>query len=113
MWRAIGVLLSAAMLMFATSRVYAADVFNACEKNTTHRVRASSILVNASPVCRSTETARTWNQGGPPGPPGTGMAVKDANDAFVGAFDWPAFAIRDVGRVIFTAVATGGFVEDG
>ena len=40
----------------------AADVFSACSKNTTSKVRASSIVVNATAVCKSTETMRTWSE---------------------------------------------------
>jgi len=39
----------------------AADVFSACSKNTTNKLRASSIVVNATAVCKSTETMRTWS----------------------------------------------------
>src|SRR5262249_11672000 len=38
-----------------------------CFKSTTQKVRPSSILVNASPQCKTTETARTWNEMGPQG----------------------------------------------
>jgi len=40
----------------------AADVFSACSKNTTNKVRSSSIVVNATAVCKSTETMRTWSE---------------------------------------------------
>jgi len=40
----------------------AADVFSACSKNTTNKLRASSIVVNATAVCKSTETMRTWSE---------------------------------------------------
>ena len=39
----------------------AADVFSACSNNTTNKLRASSIVVNATAVCKSTETMRTWS----------------------------------------------------
>ena len=39
----------------------AADVFSACSKNTTSKVRASSIVVNATAVCKSTEPLRSWS----------------------------------------------------
>jgi hypothetical protein len=48
----------------------AAEVFSACSKNTTNKLRANSIVVNATAVCKSTETMRTWSEVGPPGPPG-------------------------------------------
>jgi hypothetical protein len=50
--------------------VSAADVFQACSKNTTSRIRPGSIFINATPLCRSTETLRSWNEVGPPGPSG-------------------------------------------
>jgi hypothetical protein len=52
------------------SSARAADVYFACFKNTTAKVRPSSILANASPICKTGETMRTWNEEGPPGPPG-------------------------------------------
>jgi hypothetical protein len=50
----------------------AQDVYTACSKNRNGRekVRAGSILVNQSPICKDTETPRTWNEEGPQGPPG-------------------------------------------
>ena len=48
----------------------AADVYNACFKSTNNRVRNSSILLNATPICKSTETLHTWNEEGPQGQPG-------------------------------------------
>jgi hypothetical protein len=39
----------------------AADVFSACSKNTTNKVRSSTIVTNATAVCRSTETLRSWS----------------------------------------------------
>ena len=47
-----------------------ADTFFACFKNTTQKVRPSSILLNATPACKATETLRTWNESGPQGPQG-------------------------------------------
>jgi len=46
---------------------YAADVYNACSKDKNSKVRSSSVLANATPVCHPGETPRTWNQEGPPG----------------------------------------------
>jgi len=46
------------------------DVFHACFKDVSTKVRASSILVNATPVCKSGETPRTWDQSGPGGAQG-------------------------------------------
>ena len=48
----------------------AQDVYNGCSKNTTNKMRPSSVLVNATPLCKDTETPRTWNQEGPQGTPG-------------------------------------------
>ena len=41
------------------------DVFNACSKNTTSKLRPSSVVVNGSAACKATETPRTWNQNAP------------------------------------------------
>jgi hypothetical protein len=57
-----------AMLLGATSA--RADTYFGCFKNTTNKVRPSSILVNQTPACKVTETLRTWNDVGPQGPPG-------------------------------------------
>lgn len=45
----------------------AADVYNACFKTTNSKVRASTLLLNSTPVCKITETLHTWNQEGPQG----------------------------------------------
>ena len=57
-------LLPATALTFglATS-ANAQDVYNGCSKNTTSKLRGSSVLVNATPACRDTETPRTWKEG--------------------------------------------------
>lgn len=47
-----------------------ADTYYACFKSTTNKVRPSSVLVNAIPICKSTETLRSWNETGPQGPQG-------------------------------------------
>lgn len=57
-----GVLMAAMLSVGLGSSATAADVFNACSNNHTGKVRAASIEVNATPVCHSTETARTWSQ---------------------------------------------------
>ena len=57
-------ILSGAMLALGVgSSALAGDVFNACSKDTTGKLRGSSVLANATPVCKSTETPRTWGQG--------------------------------------------------
>ena len=57
-------LLPATALTFglATS-ANAQDVYNGCSKNTTSKLRGSSVLVNATPACKDTETPRTWKEG--------------------------------------------------
>jgi hypothetical protein len=62
--------MSAVSLFAVGRRANADDVFNGCTKNSTGRLRPSSVLVNATPACKSNETPRTWNQSGQPGSPG-------------------------------------------
>jgi len=59
----------------------AADVFHACSKDSTSKLRPSSILANATPVCRSTETLRTWSEAGPQGETGP-QGPPGPSDAF-------------------------------
>ena len=47
----------------AVSSARAQDVYNACFKVNTSKIRPSSVLVNATPICKSTETPHTWNEG--------------------------------------------------
>jgi hypothetical protein len=58
----------------------AADVFQGCSKNSTGRVRPSSVMVNATPACKATETLRTWNESGDQGPPGPSDAFATSAD---------------------------------
>jgi len=46
------------------------DVYNACFKINGSKVRSSSVLVNATPICKATETPHSWNQEGPQGQQG-------------------------------------------
>jgi hypothetical protein len=48
----------------------AADVFYSCSKNSTGKLRASSVLANTVPTCKPTEMLRTWAETGPQGPTG-------------------------------------------
>jgi hypothetical protein len=54
-------LIAALMLVGLASSAMAGDVFNACSSNKTNKLRPSSLLANATPVCKISETARTWN----------------------------------------------------
>lgn len=66
----VRVALAAGLMAFGVATVAHADTFSACFKNTTQKVRPSSILLNATPVCKTTETLRSWNEQGPQGPSG-------------------------------------------
>jgi hypothetical protein len=59
-----------ALLVGIACPTLAGDVFYGCSKDAKSKVRASSIRVNMTPVCRSTETLRTWNETGQQGPAG-------------------------------------------
>jgi len=63
-------LLAAALLIMGATTASAADTYFGCFKNVPgkpSKVRPSSILVNQTPACKSTETLRSWNEQGPPG----------------------------------------------
>ena len=69
----VRVLVPAIALSLGVAGVAAAeDTFGGCSKNKngTEKMRAGSLVVNQSPACKSTETARTWNEEGPQGIPG-------------------------------------------
>jgi len=61
---------AAVFALGAARSAHAQDVFNACSRNKDAKVRSSSVLANATPICKSTETPRSWNQTGPQGIPG-------------------------------------------
>ena len=72
---ALAIMAAVALCVGLSSVASAQDVYSACSKNKNGRekVRAGSILVNQSPLCKITETPRTWNEEGaqgPQGPPG-------------------------------------------
>jgi hypothetical protein len=59
----MAVLLAAVLVVGLANSAMAGDVFNACSSNKTSKLRSSSVLANATPVCKAgKETARTWNQ---------------------------------------------------
>jgi hypothetical protein len=62
-------LATAGALMLGTP-ARAADVYNACFNTLKQKVRASTLLVNATPICKATEALHTWNEDGPQGPQG-------------------------------------------
>jgi hypothetical protein len=69
-----------ALLAGSAYPALAGDVFYGCSKDSKSKVRASSIRVNMTPVCRSTETLRTWNETGPQGPAGPSDAFATYGD---------------------------------
>jgi hypothetical protein len=64
------VVVPAAVLALGLGSAHAADVFSACFKLNGSKVRNSSELVNATPICKPTESLHTWNQEGPQGQQG-------------------------------------------
>ena len=86
----------------------AADTYNACVKTTTSRVRSRSVLLNSTPVCRSTETLHSWNQEGPQGPQGLPGFASCAPEEFAGTANAFTFLVLNsscsAGR---TAVSAG------
>ena len=69
-----------ALLAGIARPAFAGDVFYGCSKDSKSKVRASSIRVNTPPLCRSTETLRTWNEVGPQGPAGPSDAFSAYGD---------------------------------
>ena len=91
----MGVALSLALLAVAPAR--ADDTYNACFKALTNKVRPSSLLVNATPICRSTETLHTWNQTGPQGPQGpAGFVASCHPEEQTGTCNANTFAVLNV-----------------
>ena len=56
-------ILSAVLLLGLAASARSEDVFNACSKDNTSKLRPSSILANAVPTCKTGETPRTWTSG--------------------------------------------------
>src|ERR1043165_4728327 len=67
--KAVGIGVAVGIMSLGAGSAHA-DTFYACFKNTTQKVRPSSILLNATPACKATETLRSWNEEGPQGPQG-------------------------------------------
>src|SRR6185503_11590689 len=61
---------AAVLALGLSGSAQAADFFSACFRNTTSKVRTSTVVVNSTPVCKATETLRVWNEEGPQGPQG-------------------------------------------
>jgi hypothetical protein len=102
-----------AMVLAIAGPANGADVFSGCSRNTTNKLRAGSIVVNATPACRSTETLRSWNEVGPPGPAGP-PGPSDAFSTFgddtplpkAGHFVTLATLTLGAGSYVITAKAT-------
>jgi hypothetical protein len=99
-----------ALLAGIAGPAFADDVFYGCSKNLTSKVRSSSVLVNATPLCRSTETLRTWNDTGPQGPTGPSDAFSAYGDDTPlpsgGTFLSLAELSLSAGSYLFTAKAS-------
>jgi hypothetical protein len=74
----------------------AQDVFNAYFKNSTSRIRNSSFVANSTPICKSTETLRTWNQEGPQGPQGIPGFSSCAPEEAIATCDAGTFAVMNL-----------------
>src|SRR5690349_6099756 len=59
-----------AVVLALGASAHAADVYSGCFKITNNKLRAASVLVNSTPICKATETLRTWNEQGPQGDQG-------------------------------------------
>ncbi len=92
---AIRALLALTMLGAGVSTTHA-DVYFGCFKNTTNKVRPSSVLVNSTPACKSTETLRSWNEQGPQGPAGTSGITTCHPEEFAGTAPAGTFAVTNM-----------------
>lgn len=103
------VLLSAAIVTIVVAPAHADDVYFGCFKNTTNKVRPSSILVNQTPACKTTETMRSWNQEGPQGPQGPPGITNCHPEEFPGVAPAGTFGVTNM--FCATGHATGsGFL---
>jgi len=88
----------------------AADVFHGCSKNATNKLRPGSVMINATPMCRSTETLRSWSEEGPAGPTGPSDAFSTFADVTPlpkgGVFVSLAELSLDAGNYVITAKAS-------
>jgi hypothetical protein len=85
------VIVPAAVLVLALgSSAQAQNVYSACFKISKNKIRPGSMLVNATPICKSTEQLVTWNEEGPQGPSGTANC---APEEFLGTNNPNTFSV--------------------
>jgi hypothetical protein len=84
---------AAVLVLGLASSARAADTFSACFKNSTSKVRSSSVLVNSTPICKATESLRTWGEEGPQGPQGIPGFSSCAPEEFAGTCNPGTFAV--------------------
>ncbi len=92
----VGIVVSAVLLALGSvSIARAQDVYGACSrnKNGVEKMRAGSLVVNQSPLCKVTETARTWNQEGPQGQQGIPGFSSCTPEEFTGTTNANTFAV--------------------
>lgn len=102
------VLVPAVALWLGVASVASAqDVYGACSKNKhgTEKLRAGSIVVNQSPICKATETPRTWNEAGPQGPQGIPGFSSCSPEEFAGTA--PANTFGVLNATCSSGMATG------
>jgi hypothetical protein len=90
--KAVGIAIGAGIVVIGAGNAHA-DTFYACFKNTTQKVRPSSILLNASPACKATETLRTWNEQGPQGEQGPSGVQNCTVEEFPGTNQANTFSV--------------------
>ena len=89
-------LLSAAIVTMGAASAHA-DTYFGCFKNTTNKVRPSSILVNQTPACKATETLRSWNEQGVQGPQGPAGVVGSCHpEEFPGVAPAGSFGVTNM-----------------
>jgi hypothetical protein len=73
-----------------------AATFSGCFKNSPgkpSKVRPSSVLVDQTPACKSTETLQSWNEEGPEGPQGPSGTANCSPEEFAGTNQPNTFSV--------------------
>jgi hypothetical protein len=100
-----------ALVTCFNSTAGAEDVFRACSNITTGRVRSTSVMVNSTPSCRSTETPRTWNQSGSAGSGTSRAYVRSQN--FNGGGSIPVTGVGNEVTMLTITLPAGNFLVQG
>lgn len=90
------ILPAAALVLGLGTAAHAQDAYQACFNNVKQKVRASSLLVNATPICKVTETLHSWNETGPQGPQGSPGFTTCGPEEVTGTCNANTFAVLNL-----------------